>query len=126
MPGDGFQTLLTVGSALVALLFVLAAAVFTIRWMGRRMSVQTTGKLIKVLDRTVIGQDKCLLLVQVTNRYLLVGMSGNSVALLCELGDISQAVEQSAAQRPPEFSEMLGEAFKKGAAHLKKKEDDEL
>lgn len=102
---ETLQSAFTIFSALCALLFVLALAYITIKWMGRRMSVQTNSRLIKVLDRVMIGQDKCLLVVQVAEETMLVGMSGDAVTKLCDL--TGNPALGSAQPDSPEFSAVL-------------------
>ncbi|MEG1778110.1 MAG: flagellar biosynthetic protein FliO [Angelakisella sp.] len=117
---DKLQSAITIFSALCALLFVLALAYITIKWMGRRMSVQTGSRLIKILDRVMIGQDKCLLVVKVAEETMLVGMAGDAVTKLCDLtGNID--IEASIAQAPPDFSDVLRDTLHKGFAGFGKK-----
>ncbi|MEG0541680.1 MAG: flagellar biosynthetic protein FliO [Angelakisella sp.] len=121
---DKFQSALTIFSALCTLLFVLALAYITIKWMGSRMSVQTNSRLIKVLDRVMIGQDKCLLVVKVAEETMLIGMSGDAVEKLCDLtGNLN--LETAVAQAPPEFSEVLRDSLHKGWKGIRRKGERE-
>lgn len=113
------ESAFTIFSALCALLFVLALAYVTIKWMGRRMSVQTGSRLIKVLDRVMIGQDKCLLVVQVAEETMLVGMSGDAVTKLCDL--TGNPTIAAAEQSSPEFSEVLRDTLMGGWKGARKK-----
>lgn len=116
---ETLESAFTIFSALCALLFVLALAYVTIKWMGRRMSVQTSSRLIKVLDRVMIGQDKCLLVVQVAEETMLVGMSGDAVTKLCDLTGSQSLAEAELSS--PEFSAVLRDTLLGGWKGVGKK-----
>lgn len=82
-----FEAAATILSTLAALAFVLIAAWFLLRWVGRRVPGQTGSRHIKVIDRVMVGQDKCLLLVRVAEKTMLIGMSSGTVTRLCDLED---------------------------------------
>ena len=74
-------------STLAALVAVLLAAWFILKWMGKRMPGQTSSRHIKILDRVVLGQDKCLLLVRVAGKAMLIGMTSGAATKLCDVDE---------------------------------------
>lgn len=127
--GDLFEGVTTIISALVTLIFVLALAYIVLRWVGRRMPAQTGSKQIKVLDRVPVSQDKCLMLVSVAGKVMLIGMSNGAVEKLCDFeGEAAEALctpEQAATMS---FSDALKENMKKnwggGAERVKEGRDE--
>ena len=115
----GWESAVTIFSTFAALIFVLGVAYLTIRWMSRRMSLQPGTRIIKVIDRVMIGQDKCLLIIQIGEKAMLIGMSQNSVQKLSDLEDIPQLPVNLA--QGAEFSEFLMDTFKKGWTGIGKK-----
>lgn len=120
MQDGAFDTAFTILSALLALVFVLFLAYITIKWMGRRMSAQAGGRVIKIIDRVMIGQDKCLLVLSVGGQTMLVGMTGDAVTKLADLPDLTQQPADGIAT-PPEFYDVLSDAVKKGMGRLSKR-----
>lgn len=116
---ETLKSAVTIFSALCALLFVLALAYITIKWMGSRMSVQTGSRMIKILDRVMIGQDKCLLVVQIGEETMLVGMSGDGVTKLCDLTGTPNLTPSG--QSAPEFSDILKDTLLQGFKGVRKK-----
>lgn len=120
---DAMQNVMTVLSALVSLVFVLFLAYLTIKWMGRKMSLQTGGRVIKIIDRAVIGQDKCLMVVEVSGQTMLIGMAGNAVTKLADLPALPQDAEGKKEPGSPEFADVMMETLRGGWGKIRKKGD---
>lgn len=101
----------TILSALVALIFVLLLAYYVLRWVGRRMPAQMGSSKIKVLDRVVLGQDKCLVLVSVAEKVMLVGMSNGAVEKICDVENTEDLIDPPV--QTSSFSDALKESLKK-------------
>jgi len=88
------------GTTLVGLGLVCLIAFFLLRFVGARilgksalipLGAGRSVKLINVLERQLIAPQKLLLLVDVAGKYLLIGMSENSLYTLGEVdGDLVQ------------------------------------
>lgn len=74
---------------LIAMVVVLVLAYYTTKWLGKRMSVNSSTNIIRVIDRVGVGQDKLLAVVKVGKKTMLIGMAGNSVTKLCDIDDDS-------------------------------------
>lgn len=83
------ETLSLLGALLVILLVLVGAYFFT-RWAASSSLFfgggigRSSGRL-HVLDRLNLGRDYALLVVQVGERYLLLGCSPSGLTSLCEL-----------------------------------------
>ena len=121
--GSSVATLL---SAMLSLVLVLLLAWLLLRWMGKRMPLQSgsTGRHIRVLDRVIFAQDKYLVLVKVAEKTLLVGFSGNSVENLSEIDDPDDTLLEPPPQNDNKFSSLLGEYMGRGIFRSKKEESD--
>lgn len=118
------EQLATILTTLLALVFVILLAYITIRWMGSRMTGQKGARLIRVLDRVVIGQDKCLLVVRVGQQVMLVGMSGDSVVKLSDLPELRSLTELHQADSP-DFSDAMRDAIERGKGLFGKREESQ-
>ncbi len=92
----------------LVLIIVLAAAVYTIRFGLVRLQPDfaRAGSLLKTIERLPLSQRNWLCLVQVGDRYLLLGVSATGITLVAELGtgEISSLLAQEA---PRDFKSVL-------------------
>ncbi|WP_312643800.1 flagellar biosynthetic protein FliO [Hydrogenoanaerobacterium sp.] len=113
--------------SLVVLILILVLAYYTTKWIGKKGSMQSGSRMIKVLDRVMVGQDKMLMIVQVQDQTMLVGMTSHSVQKLCDIENADELILQ-AKTSDTDFSSILNSALHEGwAAKLmgkKKKGDD--
>lgn len=121
--GENMDYAMTILSAFIALALVLGLAYFCIRWLSHRVTPQTSTRVIKIVDRVMIGQDKCLLVVKIPDKTMLVGMSGDSIVKLCDVDE--EAVESHLSAIPPtaDFSQVMNGAISKLGLGKHKKED---
>ncbi len=103
---------------LVVIGLVLFGAYFFTRWAGQRLSaggvLGGSGRRLRVLDRTALGRDQNLLVVQAGERYFLLGSSPTGVTLLTELSREEgegflppQPPEGAAGAKGPDFQSIL-------------------
>lgn len=66
----------------VIMLVVLAGAYFTTKLLSGKTSRLMKGKYINVLDRMIIAKDKQILLIEVGDKHLLIGVTNQSVNII--------------------------------------------
>ncbi|MCL5677312.1 MAG: flagellar biosynthetic protein FliO [Firmicutes bacterium] len=66
---------------------VLALAYFTTRLLGRRMTLASPGRVMRLVDHLALGPGRGLFLVEVGGRLLVVGSSEGSLSLLASVDD---------------------------------------
>lgn len=94
--GDTMNDVMNVMSiigTLVLIVLILVLTYFASRWYARRMGVSGGGRLVKILDRTSLGQSSSLIVVQVAEKYFLIGVSEKNMQMLCELEDFAQYID---------------------------------
>ena len=98
---------------ILSLLLVLAAIVL-VAWLLKRMNVaqQGSGNLLKVLGGTSIGQRERIVLVEVKDTWLVVGVGSGQIRTLHTLqkpDDIGQntVIAPQSADKPKNFSAVL-------------------
>lgn len=107
---DQFDGMLWIISSLLMMAGVLVLAYYTTRWLGRRSLAQSGSKMIQVLDRAPLGQDKSLVVVKVAGKVMLLGASQNSIRKLCDLENVEDYLP--AEKVPESFSELLKTTMK--------------
>ncbi|HXU92918.1 MAG TPA: flagellar biosynthetic protein FliO [Gallionella sp.] len=91
-----------------SLLLVLAAIVL-VAWLLKRMNMvqQGHGNLVKVLGGVAIGQRERIVLVEVNDTWLVVGVGPNQIRTLHSL----EKPEGSSASATPEDAQLAGNKF---------------
>lgn len=82
--GDIGDFLQLIGTFIVVVLILILAFVMTKR-IGKTAIRYQNSSNMKVLERVLLGQDKSLLIVQVGNKYCLIGVAQSGIQLLLEL-----------------------------------------
>lgn len=78
----------------MALIGVLAL-VFVLFWLMKKLNSRvyiTSGRSLKILERVNIGQDKCLLLISVCGKCMVIGVSPNHTEKLCDLEQTEEEI----------------------------------
>lgn len=68
---------------------------------------------MKVIDRVIIGQDKSLMIVQIGERYCLIGVAQSGIQLLMELSKEEVEMQILDKEKNQNFTEMFSEKFKR-------------
>lgn len=100
---EGF---LSAAGTLLMVVAVLALCYFTTRKLGKMEPVRGTGRYIRLLDRTMLGQDKSIALVKAGGKYLLLGIAASRISVLAEFGE--EQIEDTEVREAPggAFGEM--------------------
>lgn len=72
-----------------------------------------TSSCMKVIDRVIIGQDKSLMIVQIGERYCLIGVAQSGIQLLMELSKEEVEMQILDKEKNQNFTEMFAEKFKR-------------
>lgn len=74
---------------LIAIVLVMGLAYFATRFVGGNMlargSRKTHGKMLRSVEQMYLGRDRQIILVQVGERYFLLGNTANQITNLAEL-----------------------------------------
>lgn len=97
---DGSQWMMllrTLGSLALVVGLILALA-----WIAKRFLKldrwSSLGSDIKVLQSQMIGSKKQLMVIEVENRRLLIGVAQDQINALCELDNQKPVIEESAKE----------------------------
>lgn len=83
-------------------LFLVLAAIVLVAWLLKRMNMaqQEAGRQLKVLGGVSIGQRERIVLVEVENTWLVVGVGPGQIRTLHTLPKIEGSAEGGEAQHP--------------------------
>lgn len=111
---DGNSLIGKIGSVLGVLIgfaIILYLAYMATKIMGKRMTINGKGnKNIKILESVSLGQNKALMIIEVTGKTLLIGITSNEITLVSELDSKNLKIEDN--EKNAETME-FSKAFKK-------------
>lgn len=110
MANNDLAGAVSLAGTMITLVIVLVVAWVMLRWLTKRMPVQAGSRHIKLLDRVAVAPDKCLLLVRVAEKTMLVGMSSHAVEKLCDIEDPERALDVQ--PEPPAFKSIFAERMR--------------
>lgn len=115
-------------AVLVLFAIVVICAYYATRLLGKRYGMQNSGNgNIKILDRAYIGQDRQILIIQVAEQTMLIGVTANGIAKLSDL-DPNQLPSLPEKQQAAPFQGLLDGLLKKSGTvekHRKMRHTDE-
>lgn len=92
-------------------LFIIFLAYIGTRYISKKYAKMSSGKIIRIIERVPLGQDKMLALVSIGEKSYLLGVTGKNISSLCEFtGDEAPLPE---APVKADFSSLLAENLKK-------------
>lgn len=110
--GSMLSNILYIFSLLFSFAIVLVLAYFTSRFLGRRSLAGMSSSTGRVLSSFALGQNKNLVVVELANRYLVLGVTEHNVNFLCELQD-EDAIAGLLEEKSNDFMSPVGQAFEK-------------
>ena len=109
------DNLAAVGSVIgmfVVMILIFVAAFYATKLMGRNYAGQTSSsREMRVIDRLMLGRDRYLLIVEVGEKVLLLGVSPQQIDNLTEL-DSEAFNNLSPEQENTDFLSLLKNRFK--------------
>jgi flagellar biogenesis protein FliO len=103
-------------SVIIMVLFVVAIY-YGGRWIKKRYAVNPGNKQIRIIDRVMLGQDKSIVIADILSCKYIIGISGQQMTLIKDLGEIELPEIKPAGQE--DFAAVFGELLKKQAASAK-------
>ncbi len=101
---------------ILVLLLVLFAAYFTTKFLSVKGGNLMKGKYMTIKDRLVLSKDKQILLLQVGEKYMVVGITQQNIQPLmtAELGELQPLIEEKQPQGGiSSFKDVLSAIYKK-------------
>jgi flagellar protein FliO/FliZ len=103
--------------SIVVMVAFVVALYYGSRWLKKRYSVSPGSKQIKIIDRVMLGQDKSIVVADILNCKYIIGVSGQQITLMKDLGEIELPEMRPAGQE--DFAVVFGEILKTQASGVK-------
>jgi flagellar biosynthetic protein FliO len=102
--------------AFVIALMVIASRMFTKYVKGGTLGIRQS-KFMKIVDTIAVGQDRYLIIVEINEKYYLVGSTTSDISILSKLEGDEIAARLSELKTPTDdlkgFSDVLKERLRK-------------
>ncbi|MEA5010151.1 MAG: flagellar biosynthetic protein FliO [Angelakisella sp.] len=89
---------------LIVFIGVLVLAYLATKFIGKRYSVPgLSANNIKIIDKVYFGQDRALIIVQVTGKTLLIGTTAHHIEKICDID--AELLNKPEPRSPQAFSQ---------------------
>lgn len=74
-------------ATVVVVAFIIYLSYLASKYLGRGMAKSSSSRYMRLIDQIPLGQERYIAVVQVSGKYLLVGITAGQVNILSELGE---------------------------------------
>lgn len=106
------QGIATAVITLVIVVLILYLTYICTRYIGRGAGMRTRSRNMKVLDQIALGRDRSAAIMQIGDRFFLVGITASQISLLAEL-DGEEIVQLQGPEEAERLAPDFGEIFEK-------------
>lgn len=98
-------------ATVVVVAFIIYLSYLASKYLSRGMTKSSSSRYMRLIDQMTLGQERYIAIVQVSGKYLLVGITAGQVNILSELKDEElfplAPEDESGELRTPDFRGML-------------------
>lgn len=112
-----FRVIITFAAAAL----IIYLSYLSSKYIGKNMNKSSSSRYMRLIDQITVGQDRHIAIMQVGDKYLLVGITAGQINVLSEMQDEDllplSPESQGTGVKSPDFKEMmekLGNIRKKG------------
>ncbi|OJU14281.1 MAG: hypothetical protein BGN88_08810 [Clostridiales bacterium 43-6] len=104
--------------ALVIVGLVIWLSYWGTKWLSKRFNTISAGKHIKIMDRTMLSQDKFLVLTKVNGKVYFLGVTSQSIETISTMDESEFPKEEPVVEQ--DFASILKENIRKQMPFLDK------
>lgn len=116
-----FENVMQLLGLLIVFLFVLAATYFTSKWVGANGQGKTKNRNINVIETYKLNQNKYIQIIKVTDKYLVVAVSKDTVEFLTEIDEKNIISSANNENLQINFKQILNKISNKERLDIKNK-----
>lgn len=98
-------------ATVIIVAFIIYLSYLASKYLGRGMARSSSSRYMRLIDQITLGQERYIAIVQVSGKYLLVGITAGQVNILSELRDEElfplAPEDENGDVRTPDFRGML-------------------
>lgn len=81
--------------SLLGIIFVLFLTYYGTKWLSLKANSMSKSKYMNIVDKIVLGQNKYLAIVEVSNKYYLMSIAENNISIIKELDENELIIQKS-------------------------------
>ena len=81
--------------SILGIIFVLFLTYFSTKWLSVKATSMANSKYMNIVDRIVLGQNKYLAIVEISNKYYLVSITDNNINIIKDLDEFELKVSEN-------------------------------
>lgn len=74
-------------STFIMVVLILVLCYLVSKYVGKGLNKNSSSRYMRLIDQIVVGQDRYIAIVQVSGKYLLIGITAGQICALSELQD---------------------------------------
>lgn len=98
-------------ATVVVVAFIIYLSYLASKYLGRGIAKSSSSRYMRLIDQITLGQERYIAIVQVSGKYLLVGITAGQINILSELSDEElyplAPEDENGEARTPDFRGML-------------------
>lgn len=100
--------------SLLGIIFVLFLTYYGTKWLSLKANNMSKSKYMNIVDKIVLGQNKYLAIVEVSNKYYLMSIADNNISIMKELDEHELILKENASQMAAniEFNKIFSKFIK--------------
>lgn len=126
-----FSSIISAIAGLILFIGILVLTYFVTKFIGKKYPAINSGSsCIRILDRARLGQDRDIVLVQIADATLLLGVTSHTIEKLADINPALLPDDLGSPPPPPDFQNMLqtiikNKGFSTGSSGEKKGKSDD-
>ena len=96
----------------IIVILIIYLSYLVSKYIGRGLARGNSSKYMRLIDQITLGQDRHIAIVQIGDKYLLVGITSGQINVLSEIDDEAlfplSPDSDEAGMRTPDFKTIMG------------------
>jgi len=97
--------------SVLGIIFVLFLTYYGTKWLSVKATNISKSKYMNVIDKIVLGQNKFLAIVEISNKYYLLSITDNNINIIKELDELELKVTENSTENL-EFNKIFSKILK--------------
>jgi len=97
--------------SVLGIIFVLFLTYYGTKWLSVKATSISKSKYMNVIDKIVLGQNKFLAIVEISNKYYLLSITDNNINIIKELDELEIKVTENITENV-DFNKIFSKFFK--------------
>lgn len=97
--------------SVLGIIFVLFLTYYGTKWLSVKTTSISKSKYMNVVDKIVLGQNKYLAIIEISNKYYLLSITDNSINIIKDLDELDLKTIEITSENL-EFNKIFSRFFK--------------